>query len=231
MHNLSDVHKDLAPLLYKALNHSDTPHIIDLCSGSGEPMLKVYEVLKDTYQISNLSLTFTDLYPDVKQAHKINTFQSTQVTYSTQPIDATQLGRSMKGVRTMVSSFHHMRPEIARDILEDAQQSRQSICIFEISDNSAPYLVRWIGLPVNFLMTLFITPLARPITWQQIIFTYLIPLISLCFAWDGAVSNARTYTLNDLNELLDGLESENYKWEKGTILGKINKLYLLGYPV
>jgi hypothetical protein len=30
--------------------------------------------------------------------------------------------------------------------------------------------------------------------------------------------------------LLKGLESEDYKWEKGKISRKVNKLYLLGIP-
>jgi hypothetical protein len=79
-------------------------------------------------------------------------------------------------------------------------------------------------------MTFFITPFVRPLTWKQIIFTYVIPIIPFFFAWDGAVSNARTYTLNDLDILIDGLETKDYKWEKGTIAGKAKKIYLLGLP-
>ncbi|MGK3992737.1 hypothetical protein [Sorangium sp. So ce1024] len=52
----------------------------------------------------------------------------------------------------------------------------------------------------------------------------------VCFAWDGAASNARTYTLTDLDELLEGLSDEGYRWEKGVIRGRGTKLYLLGLP-
>lgn len=61
-------------------------------------------------------------------------------------------------------------------------------------------------------------------------YTYLLPVIPLCFAGDGAVSNARTYTLNDLDQLLTGLETDDYHWDKGLIAGKAKKLYLLGLP-
>ncbi len=81
-----------------------------------------------------------------------------------------------------------------------------------------------------FLLAFFLTPFARPLTWRQLVFTYLLPVIPLCFAWDGAVSNARTYTLEDLDHLLAGLETDDYKWEKGRITGKARKLYLLGLP-
>ncbi len=51
-------------------------------------------------------------------------------------------------------------------------------------------------------------------TVRQLVFTYIVPIIPLCFAWDGAVSYARTYTLDDLDELLSGLRSEDYRWEE-----------------
>ena len=80
-------------------------------------------------------------------------------------------------------------------------------------------------------MSFFVTLKVRPVSWQQIVFTYLIPIIPLVFAWDGAVSNVRTYTLNDLDELLRQVPSENYVWEKGTTDGRMKQLYMTGYPV
>ena len=110
------------------------------------------------------------------------------------------------------------------------KESKEPICIYEISNNSHPTFLWWMEIPIIFIMALVITPFVRPLTWKQLIFTYLIPIIPLCFAWDGAVSNVRTYTLEDLDILLEGLESENYKWEKGKIKKKANKIYLLGIP-
>lgn len=43
--------------------------------------------------------------------------------------------------------------------------------------------------------------------------TYALPVLPLFIAWDGAVSNARTYTEEDLRELLAGLEAPDYQWE------------------
>ena len=144
----------------------------------------------------------------------------TLLTYRLAPVDALQVPADLAGVRTMVSSFHHMDPATARRILQHARDSRQAICIYEISDNGLPIALWWMSLPMIFLMVFFLTPFARPLTWKQLVFTYLLPVIPLCFAWDGAVSNARTYTLNDLDQLLTGLESDDYHWEKGLIAGK-----------
>lgn len=232
MHNLMRSHEQLAELVSKALQHSSHKKVIDLCSGSGGPMLKAHNLLKEKSQKDSVELLLTDLYPDKQLAEKLAHSDSPSgISYLTKPVDAANVDPSQKGVRTMVGSFHHMKPETARSILEDAKENHQPICIFEISDNSAPIFLWWIALPINFIMALFITPLVRPLRWEQIVFTYIIPIIPLCFAWDGAVSNARTYTLNDMDELLRGLEADDYKWEKGEIKGKTTKLYLLGLPV
>ncbi len=231
MHRLLGTTKDLADLVNKVIRYSPRPSIIDLCSGSGGAMLAVAETLKGEYQLKNLTLTLTDLYPNRDLATQINRQASSGIAYKTNSIDAANVPSDLIGVRTMVCSFHHMRPNTARNILINAKESRQPICIYEISDNSLPTLMWWVALPLNFIMAFLITPFVRPLTWKQIIFTYLLPIIPLFFAWDGAVSNVRTYTLKDLDVLLEGLYSDDYRWERGTITRKGKKIYLLGFPV
>ncbi|MES0489832.1 MAG: hypothetical protein ABUK01_07580 [Leptospirales bacterium] len=231
MHRILGSPEQVAKLVSKALLYSKKPEIIDLCSGSGGPMPEVIEILQNKYNVKNIKLTLSDLYPDTKMAETVNGGNNKNITYLTTPLDAAKIGAKQKGVRTMVGSLHHMKPDIAHNILKDAKESRQPICIFEISDNSFPAWLWWIAIPINTITSLFVTLAVRPMTWQQIVFTYIIPIIPLAFAWDGAVSNARTYTLSDMDELLEGLHSDDYTWEKGTIKGKSKKLYLLGLPV
>ncbi len=68
-------------------------------------------------------------------------------------------------------------------------------------------------------------------TWEQIVFTYCVPIVPLCVAWDATVSNVRTYTLEDLEELTAGLD-KRYRWESGAIDGRGpgKMLYLFGQP-
>ena len=49
------------------------------------------------------------------------------------------------------------------------------------------------------------TPLVKPLTWRQIVFTYLIPIIPICYAWDGQASLPRMYTMDDVEVLLPGI--------------------------
>jgi hypothetical protein len=231
MHKMLKTSDDLADLLARILKKTNTSNIIDLCSGSGGPMPEVVDKLTETHGVTNVQLTLTDLYPNLSVAKKINSERESNIAYETNSVDATQVDTDLKGLRTMVSGFHHMTPANARKILESAVKSKQPICIFEISDNSYPIALWWTAFPINIISCLFITPFVRPMSWQQIVFTYLIPIIPICFAWDGAVSNARTYTLEDMDILLKGLETKDYKWEKGVLKGKSKKLYLIGSPV
>ncbi|NGP88043.1 hypothetical protein [Fodinibius halophilus] len=230
MHTLLGTANKVAELLAPIVRKEDSTSIVDLCSGSGGPMPRVLQILQKGYDIQEINLTLTDLYPDQLTANALNSKSGNNIKYLTTPVDATQIDRELNGIRTMIGSFHHMKPDEARSILISAQTNRKPICIFEISDNSTPIWLWWIAFPINFIMTFFITPMVRPMSWQQIVFTYIIPIIPICFAWDGAVSNARTYTLDDFDELLHGIETENYRWRKGTFDGKTKQIYILGIP-
>ena len=230
IHKMLGSGPELVSLLKRALKQSGQKEIVDLCAGGGGPMQEVLGTLREEEEFKDVKLTFTDLYPNVDVAAEIKALNDPNITYETESVDATKVGTERKGLRTMICSLHHMRPNLARKILEDAQNSKQPFCAFEISDNSFPKWIWWIAFPINYLMVFFITFMVRPMTWQQVVFTYFIPLLPLFIAWDGAVSNARTYTLEDMDILLEGLETEDYHWEKGLIKGKAKKLYLLGMP-
>lgn len=230
MHRLLGTSDKVAELIAEVLRESNSSRILDLCSGSGGPMPEVLNILRDRHGMQNLELTLTDLYPDNETATKLNQQNGNHISYLTNPVDATQIDGQMSGVRTMVGSFHHFAPLEAKNILHTAQDSRNPIVIFEISDNAPPIWLWWIAFPINFIMTFFITPMVRPMSWQQLVFTYIIPIIPICFAWDGAVSNARTYTLSDLDKMLNEIKSEDYHWEKDIIEGKTNQIYLIGMP-
>ncbi|EMR03992.1 hypothetical protein [Cesiribacter andamanensis] len=230
LHRLLGTAQALTPLLNRALQHSAHPALIDLCSGSGGPMLEAHARLRQQAGLEGVTLTLTDLYPNQALANQLRRQGDPAVVYLPQPVDATSVPPGLQGVRTMVSSLHHMKPRQARAILADALEKKQALCVLEISDNRFPIALWWVALPFNLLTALLLAPLARPLDWRLLVFTYLIPLIPICFAWDGAVSNARTYTLEDLEKLLEGLQRENYRWEMGKIPGRSAKVYLLGLP-
>lgn len=230
LHKLLNTSEEMADLVNRALKYTDNNTIIDLCSGSGGPMPEVLEILKKKFHVPEPRLIMTDLFPDREYAAQFNTDKNEEIIYLTDKVDAARIDADLTGLRTMVGSLHHMKPEDARKILKNTMDSIQPFLAFEISDNSFRRALWWVVIPVNILSALAVSLLARPFTWQQFVFTYLIPIIPIVYAWDGAVSNARTYTLQDMDILLAGLDSEEYLWDKGVLNGRSNKLYLMGLP-
>ncbi|PRY89856.1 hypothetical protein [Mongoliibacter ruber] len=228
-HKLLDSANLMKPLIEKGLSHTKEKVILDLCSGNGGPMPDIFHDLQQKKPGHKLLLS--DLYPNKKAADKFNADTANNIQYLTTSLDATKVSPEIKGLRTMVSSLHHMKPEVAHEILSNAKISGQPILIYEISDNSPPIFLWWLAIPFALIATLILTPMIRPLSWQQVVFTYLIPILPLLIAWDGAVSNARTYTLEDMAQLIEGLSDEKYAWEMGKIDGKGGKkLFLLGKP-
>ncbi len=132
----------------------------------------------------------------------------------------------------MISSFHHLPHQVAKRILQSARDTRSPIFIYEMSDNSHPHIANWVTLPIGVLMVLVFTPLVRPLTFTQIIFTYILPILPFVTAWDAAISNIRTYTESDMDELIADLEVNFYSWQKNVIAGRVgNSLILIGKPI
>lgn len=237
LHRMMGLSEVLAYLIARVLQEKGLSKIVDLGSGSGGAMPEVLKALHKIDGLQQVELVMTDLYPNMEVAKRFNENSEDKISYLETPVNATELHSAPMGLKTMVNSFHHMPPEAARKILESAVQSKQPILIYEMAENKLPTIV-WalflpFGLIILMLMTLFMTPFVKPLTWRQLVFTYLIPIIPVCYAWDGQASMPRIYSFDDLDELLQGLETPDFYWEKGFAKkgnGKNAGTYLVGYP-
>jgi hypothetical protein len=238
LHKMLGLSEVLSYLIARVLKEKGLSKIIDLGSGSGGAMPEVLQALHKIEGLDQIELVMTDLYPNKEVAKKFNEDDEGNISYLETPIDATNLNAVPNGLKTMLNSFHHMPPKAARRILESAVHNRQPILIYEMAENKIPTLI-WalflpIALPILMLMTLFMTPFVKPLTWQQLVFTYVIPIIPICYAWDGQASMPRMYSFDDLDILLEGLETPEFYWEKGFAKksnGKKAGTYLIGYPI
>lgn len=228
----------LASLIAKTVKDLKVSQIVDLGSGSGGVMPHVIKQLHTNKDLGTVKLMMTDLYPNPEMVKKYGHGKDGLIGYSENSVDARKIASAPEGLKTMINSFHHMRPKDARKILESAEKNKQPLLIYEMAENTIPLLVWWFLLPISLIvliiMVLFMTPSLKPLTWRQIIFTYLIPIIPVCYAWDGQASLPRMYTFKDLDILLQGLGSEEYKWKKGHAkndAGKKKGTFLIGFPV
>ncbi len=237
LNKMMGISEVLADLISDILVKENIDQIVDLGSGSGGSMPLVLDEIHKNERLEKVKLVMSDLYPNQEVIAKFNTGDNDKISYHETPVDATNIADAPDGLKTMINSFHHMPPDAARKILESAQSNGQPLLIYEMAENKMSVLVWWILLPIGLLilmiMTWFMTPFVRPLTWKQLLFTYLIPIIPICYAWDGQASMPRMYAMKDYDILLDGLHSEDYQWEKGIAKkrnGKKSGTYLVGLP-
>lgn len=192
--------------------------IIDLGSGSGGPMIEVVDKINMANEVEKpIKLFLSDKYPNAKTVRRINDLELPNVEYLKHSVDALEMKNSPNGLKTMIASFHHMPPSIAKQILSSAEESKEPILIYELAENNIPVMVWWLLLPISLtvlvVMSLIMTPLVRPLTINQIVFTYIIPVIPIVYAWDGQASIMRTYTFEDIKALIGKRKNERYVWE------------------
>lgn len=222
--NKTGMYKGILPIIEKGLKESGTNHIIDLASGGGGGLIWLNTELKKDNP--DFKVLLTDYFPNIS-AFEYTKQQADNFDYIKTPVDARNVPENLIGLRTQFLSFHHFKPNDARQILQNAVDSHSAIAIFEAQERSLPSIIAMIFSPISVLLT---TPFIRPFKIGRIIFTYLIPIVPLLVLWDGIVSSLRTYSVEEMNGLIASLNNkETFNWEVGKVKsgpGKI--LYLLG---
>ncbi len=222
--NKTKLWKPAIPILEKGLKEAKTNQIIDLGSGGGGGLLWLNEELKKSNP--DLKILLTDFYPNIHAFERTKRLSS-NFDFIQNPIDARDVPNDLKGLRTQFLSLHHFNPTDAKKILQNAIDTSSPITIFEAQERSFSSILAMIFSPLTVLFT---TPFIRPFKIGRIIFTYLIPIVPLFVLWDGVVSCLRTYSVKEMNELVDSLnDSEKFNWEIGRVKsGPGVVLYLLG---
>ncbi len=171
-------------------------------------------------------ITLTDLYPNPLAAVRLS-----NLAYRPEPVDARSVPRALTGVRTLFASFHHFESADAYKIPADAFASRNPICVFEVTSRTPASIAASFLIP---LFVLLLTPTVRPFRFFQFFFTYLVPILPLLIFWDGMVSQLRTMTPEELDEMTRDLRAPHYKWTAGLLRAPglpIAVPYLAGAPL
>lgn len=222
--NKTSLYTPIVPLIEETLTKENTVTIVDLGSGGGGGLIGLNQELKRN--IPQLKLILTDYFPNVA-AFEHTKKRTDNVDYEVEPVDARNVPPHLKGLRTQFLSFHHFKPADAKLILQNAVDSKSPIAIFEAQERSFPSILAMLLSPISVLLT---TPFIRPFKLGRIVFTYLIPVVPLFVLWDGVVSSLRTYSVKEMNGLIEQLDkSETYDWKVGKVKSGPSKLlYLIG---
>lgn len=222
--NKTKLYKPVIPILTKGLKQSNTNQIVDLGSGGGGGLLWLNDELKK--EIPDLKFLLTDYYPNI-DAFKYTKQKSSNFDFVQESVDARKVSNDLKGLRTLLLTFHHFKPEDAIKILQNAVDSGNSIAIFEAQERSFASILAMIFSPISVLLT---TPFIRPFRIGRILFTYIIPIIPLFVLWDGLVSSFRTYSIKEMKNLVKQVNNnETYHWEMQKVKsGPGVIIYMLG---
>lgn len=222
--NKTKMYKPIIPIIRKGLEKSDINQIIDLGSGGGGGLIWLNSELIE--EVPDLKIILTDFYPNIP-AFELTKKTANNFDYVATPVDARKVPKDLKGLRTQFLSLHHFKPNDAKQILQNAVESKSSIAVFEAQERS---IASFIAMLLSPLSVLFSTPFIRPFKFGRIVFTYLIPIVPLFVLWDGIVSSLRTYSVKEMNELVASLKgTEEYNWEIDKVKsGPGVVLYLLG---
>ena len=212
MNRLMSVQHVVKDMIESRFNQAQS--ILDLGSGSGGIMPEVHRELRTSGQ--TVRTTLSDLHPD---AHADQITQGIDgLSYSKKPVDATEPIEVDADLMTMINCFHHMPPQQAARILTTAQSEGRAILIYEMAEKKVPTLL-WIltlplGIVVTALMGMLLTFKVRPFSLSQFVLTWIVPIVPICYAWDGQASMARIYSEKDLGQLLESLpQAQGYQWE------------------
>ncbi len=237
LHKLMGTKEVLGDLLMNIRQKNHFSRIVDMGSGSGGAMPVVVEYLNEQQPEIPVELLLTDLHPNPQFVEKFNAEQHMNMLYNPTPLDASNLSQAPEGIKTMVNSFHHIPPDTARKILATAQENKQAILIYEIAENKMPTIVWALFLPLGLiivaLMAIVLVPFVKPLNWKDILFTWLIPVVPIFYAWDGQASMPRMYTFDDVQAYLLPEKDPNYTWEMAPAKKKNGKnlgYYILGLP-
>ena len=221
------LYDDILPILKKGIEKSTNKQIIDLASGGGGGWLSIASIIEKV--IPGIKIKLTDYYPNIDAFKQIQAQYPGLFDYSSRSIDATNVPKEMKGLRTQFLSFHHFKPEQAQMILQNAVDAQQPIAIFEAIERTPQYfaLISGISLSVYAL-----TPFIKPFNTERLALTYLLPAIPFFVSFDGLVSVCRVYSQEEMAAMTRSLKnSGSFEWEIGKIKkGLLTVQYLLGYP-
>lgn len=206
--NKTKIYKPIIPILEETLKISNTNQIVDLGSGGGGGLIWLNQELKKN--TLDLKIILTDFYPNIP-AFKYTKKQSNNIEFITTAIDARNVPNGLEGLRTQFLSLHHFKPDDAVKILQNAVASGNSIAIFEAQERSFLSILAMLFSPITLLL---VTPFIRPLKWGRIFFTYILPIVPLFVLWDGLISSLRTYSVTEMNQLIDKVaNNESYNWK------------------
>ena len=109
--NKAKIYKPIIPIIEKGIKESGYNQIIDLGSGGGGGLIWLNEEL--IRNNPKLKILLTDYFPNIS-AFKHTKAQSHNFDFVNTSVDARNVSKELKGLRTQFLSLHHFKPADAK---------------------------------------------------------------------------------------------------------------------
>lgn len=211
------------PLLVRLLQASGRRSIVDLGTGSGGPIVRLFPALRTAGALDDLTLT--DLYP-----HPEAIGPQEGLRYERRSVDASAVPDDLPGLRVLCNSFHHMPPALAHAVLADAHAAGEPLLVLEALNRDPFAMVAAVSVAV---MAWVLVPFLRRFDVLSALLWWLVPVVPLLLVWEGVVSCLRCYTRRELGRMVatfPGARHETGVVQTGFIGARIRWFYLHGAP-
>jgi hypothetical protein len=148
---------------------------VDLCSGSGQPAIHIFEATRCFQQLS-----LTDKFPN--QYHGTNK----KIIYKAVKTDVLRMTFESGKCYTMFNAFHHFSADEKLFIVQKIQGAGSHFIFAEILEPRF-----FCASKVIFISTagqLLFSPFIKPFSLKRLFFTYIIPLNLITVTLDGVIS-------------------------------------------
>jgi hypothetical protein len=202
--------RGLAPVLSDFLDRAGTRDVLDLGSGGGGPA-KVLAPLLRTRGWTG-TITLTDLFPHPSLWTTLAD-KDTSLSFEAESVDATLIPEELSRgrARTIINVLHHLPPDVARGVIEDAVRCRAPLFVAEGFERNP---MRFLAFAPAGIPALLATPLfASGDHARRVALTWLSPIALACSVWDGVVSTLRVYSEAELRAMVP--PSADYEWRYG----------------
>lgn len=225
---ITGAYRGFAAPFERFLRRTGAPAVLDLCSGSAEPVIQLREALEEG--APRPAVVLSDLYPDVEEFQRVRRSHPGIVDYYPQPVDALHPPADAPGVWTMFRTLHHFKPEQVRAFLTAAAERADGVAVFEATQRVWASLL--LALAIPFFAAFIFAFLLRPFRWRYLLWGVLIPVVPLISFFDTVVSVLRTYSAEELEGFTRAVDVPGFEWEVGSVpvLGfNLQANYLFGW--
>jgi hypothetical protein len=194
----------VAPYIAQLLRQSAIDQIVDVASGGGGP----WPALRDALIANGVvpTVTLTDLRPNPSVLQRLDRLGG--LRYEPGAISAVSIPSGVRAMRTMFTALHHLTPKDIQAILTVCQAEQVPFLAAEATERSWRAIVSTIVIP---LLVVLLMPRVRPRRLVPLLLTYLPPIVPIVIWWDGLASVLRTYTRDELEQVLPA-NSSTYSW-------------------